>query len=158
QHPESVAPLEIHVPADGIRLPMVSKRGKSLVEGRLNGEGPYRFYFDTGAAQGVIDAALAKKLGAQVVGDVGIMSAGDAPGKKPIPGKLVRIDRLELDAARLSSVTLASMDLSRLGKQNAPVGVLSAALLPGYLVTWDYPKKEVRIHAGELPPADNKTV
>jgi hypothetical protein len=157
QHPEPIAPLEIQVPADGIRLPMVSKRGKSLVEGRLNGEGPYRFYFDSGAAQGVIDASLAKKLKAEVVGDVGIMSGGDAPGKKPIPGKLVRIDRIELDAAKLGSVTLASMDLSRLGKQG-PVGVLSAALLPGYLVTWDYPKKEVRIHAGQLPTADNKTV
>jgi len=158
QHPEPIPPLEINVPAGGIRLPMVSERGISLVEGRLNGKGPYRFYCDTGAAMAVVDAALAKKLEFDVVGKAAIMSGGDDPAKKPIAGKLVRIEQLELGAAKLGSVTLASMDLSHLGKQGSPVGVLSAALLPGYLVTWDYPKKEVRIHAGELPAADNKTV
>jgi hypothetical protein len=124
----------------------------------LNGKGPYRFYFDTGAALGVVDAALAKKLEFEVVGDIGIRSGGDDPAKKPISGKLVRVDRLDLGAAKLGSLTLARMDLSRMGDKDSPVGVLSAAVLRGYLVTWDYPKKEVRIHAGELPAADNKTV
>jgi hypothetical protein len=54
------------------------------VEGRLNCQGPYRFFFDTGADIAAIDAALAKKQDFPVIGEIRVMSGGDDSVKKPI--------------------------------------------------------------------------
>jgi Aspartyl protease len=158
QHPDSLMPPGIEMPADGLRVPMASLGGRSIVEARVNGHGPYRFYFDSGASGAVISLALAKELKLPTTGQAGVRSGGDDPEKKPLMAEVVRIDRLELGTAKLSSVMLVALDRARLGTRDAPAGVLSAALFPGYLVTWDYSKKEVRVRAGELPVADNKTI
>ncbi len=139
-------------------LPMTFRGGRPIIEAKINGKGPFRFYLDTGASGPVMNQVVASELGLKVIGEVGIKSGGDAPNKKPIAAKLVSIDTLELGKARLSGVTIASMDRSRLGDKDAPSGTLSPAMFPGYLVTLDYPKKEVRIRAGALAPPDDKTI
>jgi hypothetical protein len=150
---------EIEMGADGVRLAMGSYGGRALVEARVNGEGPYRFFFDTGASGPVISQKLAEQLKLEVIGEAGVKSGGDAPDKEPIAAQLVRVDRLELGLAKLSAVTIVAMDRTRLRKdQNAPEGVLSPAMFPGQLVTLDYPKKEIRIRSGELGTPDGKTV
>jgi hypothetical protein len=141
-----------------VHLPMSFRGGRPVIEGKISGKGPYRFYLDTGASGPVLSQALASELGLKIIGSVGIKSGGDAADKKPIAGKLVNIDLLELGQVRLTDVTIAAMDRSRLGGKDAPSGVLSPAMFPGYLVTLDYPKKEVRIRAGALPPPDDKTI
>src|SRR6516225_11726368 len=39
---------KIEMGADGVKLAMGSSGGRASVEARVNGEGPYRFFFDTG--------------------------------------------------------------------------------------------------------------
>jgi hypothetical protein len=154
----SIAAPKIVIPAEGIRMPMTARGGRPVVTAKVNGKGPFRFYFDTGASGPVISNALAKELKLTMVGEVQVLSGGDAPGKKPIPGKLVRIDRLEMGTAIVEGATVAAMDRARLEGEDSPIGVLSPAMFPGYLVTLDYPRKEIKFRVGELPVPDNKTV
>jgi hypothetical protein len=140
------------------RIPFDPRGGRPTVEARLNGQGPYRFYFDTGASGPVMSQRFATELKLNSIGEVQVKSGGDAPDKKPLPGRLVLVDRLELGSAKLSAVIIAAMDRSTLEKDGAPVGVLSPAMFSGYLVTMDFPKKEIRIRPGDLAAPDNKTI
>ena len=60
----SPAPVAVEVPAAGLTLPMQDAGGRPVVDVRINGKGPYRFIFDTGASLTVIDAELKEILGA----------------------------------------------------------------------------------------------
>src|SRR5262245_44190276 len=42
--------------------------GKSVVEVKINGQGPYRFFLDTGAGGMVINGDLAKELKLPIIG------------------------------------------------------------------------------------------
>lgn len=137
-----------------LRLPFSLMRGKLLVEAGVNGKGPYRFWFDTGASGSVISQSLARELGLKSVGQVAVRG-GSGPN---LSGELVTVDEIALGTAKLSGVTLVAMDLSRVGVQDAPVGVLSPVLFPGHLVSIDYAKRIIRIRPGELPAPDDKTV
>jgi hypothetical protein len=148
----------VEIGAEGVTLPMGLRGGRPVVAARVNGKGPYPFYFDTGASGSVLSHKLARELKLEVIGRAGVKSGGDAADRKPIAAELVRVDRLEIGAARLSAVPVVAVDLTRLGGPDAPVGVLSPALLSGYLICLDYPKKEIRIRAGGLGRPDNKTV
>jgi hypothetical protein len=149
---------EIALGAEALRLPMSFRGGRPVVEARVNDRGPYAFYFDTGASGPVISRRLTDELKLPVLGEAAVKSGGDAADKEPIPAQLVLIDRLQLGVAKLSEVNIISMDRGRLGDREAPVGVLSPAMFQGYLVTLDYPKKEIRIRCGELGEPDTKTV
>jgi hypothetical protein len=42
--------------------------------------------------------------------------------------------------------------------EDAPPGVLSGSSFPGYLLTFDYPRKLIRIRKGELAPSDGRSI
>lgn len=135
---------EISVPPQGAVFAMPDYEGRPLVDLTINGKGPYRFIFDTGAEMTVVspelrdELALPEKEGA----------SANLDGRK-IP--LVRIDSLKLGDAHLSGVTAFPVDLTRLLRnENPPRGVLCAMSFAGNLVTFDYPKKEIRINPGAL--------
>lgn len=141
-----------------VRLPMTFRGGRPVVAARINEKGPYNFFLDTGASGPVLSEKLATELDLEVIGEVRVKSGGDGPDKPGIAAKSVLIGRLDLGAAKLTGVKIVAMNRDRLGGGDAPAGVLSAAMFPGYLVTLDYPKKEVRIRAGELAAPDDRTV
>jgi hypothetical protein len=149
---------DVRVPAEGVRVPLNLYGGRPVVEVRVNGRGPYRFYFDTGASGPVLGERLARELNLPQVGQAAVKSGGDAPGKNPIAARLVRLDNLELGAVRLAAVTVVAMDHGRLGGADAPLGVLSPALFRGLLVTLDFSNKELRVRPGELGTPDDKTI
>jgi hypothetical protein len=154
---------ELHAPkidlgSEMLRVPMGFRGGRVVVEARVNDKGPYSFYFDTGASGPVISQALADELKLPIMGEAGVKSGGDAADQKPIPAHVVRINQLQLGPAQLSDIHIVSMNRIQLEGQHAPVGVLSPAMFPGYLVTLDYPKKEIRIRSGKLGNPDNKTI
>ncbi len=157
EHHAPPAP-KIELGTEEARLPMSFRSGLVTVEASVNGKGPYHFFFDTGAAGAIIDQGLAKELKLPVVGEAGVKSGGDAPDKKPIPAQLVNVDRLQIGSIKLSSVTIIALAHELRGGSDGPVGVLSPAMFPGYLVTYDYSKKEIRIRAGELGDPDQKTI
>ena len=140
---------EIALPDTGVSLPMTFVGGRPVVEATVDGKGPYPFVLDTGASGAVVSAAFAKERGWEAVGRARVQSPGSPTATET---ELFRIARLELGAARVSGLTAAAADLSGPfpGKED-PIGVLSAGMFAGYLVTIDYPGKRVQIAPGELP-------
>jgi len=124
----------------------------AIVEVRVNGQGPFKFGIDTGAAGGGrIDKSLVEKLGLQVVGQA---RAGDMSGKNQSTINLVEIGKLSVGDAVFSGVRAAVGDYGELGV----AGILGVGLFAEHLLTLDYPRRRVRIEQGELPPADGQKV
>jgi hypothetical protein len=151
-------PPQVELGGGEVRVPLTFVGGRPVVEARINGKGPFRFYFDTGASGPVIGQKLARELDLEVIGAAAVKSGGDAPEKKPIPAEVVRLKEVELGGAKLAAVHVVAMDRAALGDKDAPDGVLSPALFRGYVVAIDYPKQEMRIRAGQLEQPDDKSV
>ena len=138
-------------------VPMLADGGV-LLEVKVNGQGPYRFALDTGAAGGGrISRALAEKLKLQVVGQA---RSGDPSGKNVETVDIVEAGTLTLGTASFSDVHLAVRDLPRRpgGPDEGLDGILGFGLFEDFLLTLDYPARQVRIEKGELPPIDSREV
>src|SRR5271169_2150997 len=118
-------PPEIKMAKEGVSLPLSFVGGRPVVEAMVNGKGPYRFYFDTGASGPVVSKQLTKELGLKGSAEIGVSSGGDGPKSKPIPGELVQFQRVELGGAQIANLHIVAMDMGRIGNEDAPVGVLS---------------------------------
>jgi hypothetical protein len=158
QHEHKMPPAIVELGGKEVAVPLSFVGGRPVVEVKISGKGPYRFFFDTGASGPVISKKGADELGLRPEGEAMVKSGGDGPNAKPIIANRVTIGELELGMARLREVMIVAMDRTRLGGDTAPVGVLSPNQLQHHLVTIDYPKKELRIRAGELPQADEKSI
>jgi aspartyl protease len=149
-------------PPEGVELketpvivPMESFGGRPVVSLLLDGKGPFQFVLDTGAGGCVVSRALTDSLGLEASGDVRVGSPGGATN----PGAFVKIGKVEMGGATLRGVTMIATDLSRVFHlPGAPVGVLSALVFAGNLVTFDYPKQQILIRPGELPAANGGDV
>jgi hypothetical protein len=128
---------KINVPAEGASVPMLDIGGRPVVEAKINGKGPFPFILDTGATNTVIDSGLIDEL-----------SLGDSV-KELIIGA-IKVTGLEVDEGPITAM---------FGKVDKPPrGVLSALSFPGYLLTFDYPKKKIILRKGALPEADGKKI
>lgn len=135
------AETKISVPEKGATFPMLSVGGRPAVHARINGQGPFLFIIDTGATQTVIDSSLASEL-----------SLTDAGG-----GTIIK--QLEVGDVTLREFTVMVGALLRMpGKEDMPRGVLSAHAFPGYLITFDFPGKQITIRPGALGEPDGKTI
>ena len=149
----SPAPVAIEVPAAGLTLPMQDVGGRPVVDVRINGKGPYRFIFDTGASLTVIDSELKDALALPPV--PGMRAA--APGHGGPAPTILSVDSLAVGGATLRGLTVALLPFSGLPGDPRPRGVLSALSFPGHLVTFDYPAKKIRIAKGKLGDPDSLT-
>jgi hypothetical protein len=121
--------------------------GRPVVEARLNGHGPYRFVFDTGAGVCVLTPDLAREVGAKFTekSRIGDPSAPDA----------VEVDRgtigIEIAGEKFDGVEAVIWDqksiMSALGDVR---GVLGLDCMPNRVVTLDYAKNELRLSRGPL--------
>jgi hypothetical protein len=117
---------------------MLDFGGRPVVEVMLDGKGPYRFIFDTGAAFNVIDSSLGAELGLE---------------------DSATLDEVRLAKVALHDVEAVVMPISKmLGTGDVPRGVLSASALPGALVVFDYPGRRIAFRKGALGEPDGKTV
>jgi Aspartyl protease len=141
-------------PDSAVTLPMRWFGKKPVIEAKINGKGPYQFFFDTGAQGSVLGLDLVEELGLKVVGKGEVTS----PGGKGIPSKQVRFG-LEVGGLNVKDVSAFAFDRARLyGDPAAPKGVLSPRAFSGYLVIFDFPRERFLIRKGELPAADDVTV
>jgi hypothetical protein len=151
--PESpVVPLD--VPRGGISVPFELVGDQPVFEVKVQGEGPYRFILDTGAAgTGRVSRELRETLGFEKVGEV---LAGDPSGKNTQRRDMVRVDELAV-----GGVVFRDLDMLLAGGQREDEGidgVLGFALFSEALLTLDYPAKTLRLEKGALPPADGKEI
>jgi predicted aspartyl protease len=155
-HREIPKPDRIELAREEVVVPMGSSSGRPVVEVTLDGKGPYKMVLDTGASGTVLSLALLEKLHLPVVGEARV---GSPLGPVTDTGKIVHIGRVEVGGVSISGMTVVAMDLSRVFREpDDPVGVLSAALFSGYLVTLDYPGRRIVFHSGELPPVDGQRI
>lgn len=127
---------------------------RPVIEAHVDGNGPFRFYLDTGAGGSAITAELAKALGMEVVAQQRV----GAPGTDGIDVDVVRVDSLVLDGIALHGLELPTLPADRLGGKDAPQGVFSLRELPGLLVTFDFAGGRILLASGALPEPDGKTV
>jgi hypothetical protein len=128
---------KIEVPPEGASVPMLDIGGRPVVEVKINGKGPFPFILDTGATDTMIDSGLSDEL-----------SLGDSV-KELIIGA-IKVTDLEVNDGPVTAM-FAKVD-------KPPRGVLSARSFPGYLLTFDYPKKKIILRKGVLPEADGKKI
>ncbi|HET7496780.1 MAG TPA: serine hydrolase, partial [Candidatus Eisenbacteria bacterium] len=96
-------PASTVLPAGGAVVPMAWAGHLASVEVTLNGQGPFRFAIDTGAAGCLrIDEAVARKLGLPVVGEARV---GDPSGKNMKTAEIVAVDSLAAGGARFAGLT-----------------------------------------------------
>lgn len=148
-------PADISVPDGGVTLPMELFAGKPVVEVKINGQGPFRLFLDTGAGATVLDQDLADEL--KLTPD-GTTRLGDPSNPQAIEAKRNQIAKLELGGATLGKFVAVSFDRSALYRPGAPRGVLGIPLFRKLLLTIDYPGSKVGIKRGVLPAADGKTI
>lgn len=123
--------------------------GKSVVEVKINGKGPYRFFLDTGAGGMVINDDLARELGLPVVGSTEL---GDPSNPHAIKANRVHIDRLDLGGAAFQDIVCASWDRSILYPGgDAPRGIVGFPLFAECLLTLDYPAGKITLSKDNLP-------
>jgi len=143
--PKPYSAFELSSPV--VELPML-EGDEVLLEVRVDGQGPYRFALDTGAARGGrIDAKLAKTLGLSVVGRA---MTGDGTGKNRQESEIVQAHTITVGGASFQDVELLARDFQS-GPGVGLDGVLGIGLFQDLLLTLDYPARRVRIETGELP-------
>lgn len=140
---------------ESIVLPMRLVDGMPAVEVFVNGQGPFNFRIDTGGAgQARVDAAVVEKLKLPQVGEArGSAGSGGAAVAMPI----IRLGSLKLGPLEFKNVEAPSRNYNDRGGERID-GILCFNLFAEYLLTLDYPARQVKLRRGELPTPDGKQI
>lgn len=152
----SPAPARTQLAAP-VTIPMsLAGHEKPVVEARVNGKGPFRFFLDTCAGGMVVDASLARELDLPETGRTRI---GDPTDSRRIDAAAVRIDSLTLAGAEFHDLPAVAWDRSKLySAADAPRGVIGFPVFRDCLLTLDYPASTVTIAPGALPACDGREI
>jgi predicted aspartyl protease len=151
----SDAPTKIALSSTEVVVPMQLVGRKPVVEVKINGQGPFRFFLDTGAGATVMDQSLVDELKLPVRGTTKI---GDPADPEGITAKQNQIDKLEVGGATFSNFIAVSWDRAGIYPPGAPRGVLGMPLFRQLLLTVDYPANRVVIAKGSLSKADGPDI
>lgn len=138
-----IIPFSLHASAKDITIPFDLSTGRPVIEVMLNGKGPYKFIFDTGASGSVIDAGISKELNLNVIGKVKV---GSPAGHEVLEGEVVKA-QLGAGGITLDSMQAASIEIKKFAGSD---GILSFKAFAGYLMIIDYPASKIRLTEGEL--------
>jgi hypothetical protein len=129
---------------------------RPAAEVRVNGQGPFLFLIDTGAggAPARADASLVRRLGLRPSGAERTSDAGGAAASID----RVTLDSVELGALHAGRVEAYARDYNGANYLPRIDGILGLAFFRDVLLTLDYPRSQVRIAHGALPPADGRTI
>jgi membrane-associated protease RseP (regulator of RpoE activity) len=122
------------------------------VEVKINGHGPYRLIFDTGAPTNLINNKLAK--------EAGVMKKGDKGPGLPLfgMGGIKTMDMLEIGDVKLEKVPVIVMDhptVTAISKALGPVdGIIGFPLFARYKTVVDYEKRELTFTPNGYQPGD----
>ena len=144
------APGAIEVPAEGISLPMEDFGGRPVVSVEIGGQGPFRFVVDTGASVSVISPRLQERLSLSAARGVQAMTPGGGPA--PV---ILSIPVFRLGPVVIRDLMAAVLPGNPFAGEDAPLGILSGSSFPGYLLTFDYPRKQISIRKGELASSES---
>lgn len=133
---------------------MVERYGKPYVMVTVNGRGPYRFVIDTGTSgEALVTPELADVLGLPTVGQISL-SDSSGQGSRKVP--TVLIESLELAGVRFANVrAVRHAFFAEAGNCD---GVLGFKLFRNYLLTLDFPNRQVVLTTGALTEDGGKSV
>ena len=120
------------------------------IEIKVNGTGPYRLIFDTGAPMNVVTNRLAKAAG--------LTKKDDKPAMMFGLGGAKTIDTLEVGGLKAEKVNVMVMDhptVAAISKALGPIdGLIGFPFFAQYKTTIDYQKKELTFVPNGYVPAD----
>ena len=144
----SATALSSGAQARAFSVPFELYRGHIYVQAFVNGKGPYRFVFDTGASGiGRADTRLVKELSLRVTGQ-----EQNSDGINVAPITMVAADSIRLGNLQKRDVTLASRDYNIHRKPSeAPVmGIIGRDFYRDRLLTIDYPARKITFSTDSL--------
>jgi Aspartyl protease/PDZ domain len=148
-----VVPLRADEPAKPVAVPfdlLVTKH--MVIQVRVNGKGPYRMIFDTGAPVSLISSKVAKAAG---------VLTGNAP--KPLfnlfgPAEQSKVKTLEIGDLKARAVPVIVMDhptVQLISTMLGPIeGIVGFPFFARYRMTLDYQAKEMTFVPNDYEPAD----
>jgi len=134
--------------------PMIERYGKPYVMVTIDGKGPFRFVIDTGTgADAFVSPELADQLqlptsAAAVVND----PSGQGPHRAPV----VLLPSIRIAGVEFSWVKAIRHEVT--GEAGSCQGLLGFTLFRDYLLTLDFPNRQVRLTEGALLPDGEMTV
>lgn len=137
-------PADFEMPASGEVV--VPAKGGVEFDAMLNGQGPFRFIFDSGASMNVLTPAVAQQLGLHPEGPV-IQAAG--AGSDSIPTQITRVDQVRIGDLVLHDQAFLILPMPW-GDHPGPVAAVGYELMKRLLVTVDYENERLIFDA---PPS-----
>ena len=138
-------------------LPLLPFGTQPAVNVHINGRGPYLFLVDTGAS-GVarIDSSVVSALQLPTVGST---TASGATAGAAVQIRQVAVSLLSVGSRRYSNLTPLSRSYNTPGEYLPQIGgILALNLFERELLTIDFPRRQLRIEPGDLPPANGSTI
>ena len=134
--------------------PLEITHSRPYVMVMVNGKGPFRFVIDTGTGgQAFVTSELVDQLGLPAAGVIHLNDPSGQGGRK-VP--LVRIESLEVAGVQFKGVKAAVHDFD-FGDGSCQ-GLLGFVLFRNYLLTLDYPKRQMILAQGNLAPDEGRSV
>jgi len=118
---------------------------RPIIELTINGEGPYKFIFDTGSSTNVIDEKLNQEFGFTVV-DVDTLGVQGTENK--LVSRRVVVPKINFPGTNILKDT--EMSVVNLRGMLPIDGIISGIFFDDYLVAIDYPRSELILIRGEL--------
>jgi tetratricopeptide (TPR) repeat protein len=126
--------------------------GLMIVEGHVNGQGPFRFLVDSGATSTVLSNALFDSLKIPILSTAVVSCIG---GTGRTGTKLAKVEKLRIGELEISNLPISSFDNSIFAELID--GVLSTADLADFLITLDYPDRRILLAPRPSNPVPKKT-
>ncbi len=152
QPPEKTAEEAKKAAGKPVVVPFELLRSRHMaVDVKINGKGPYRLIFDTGAPTNLINNKLAK--------EAGVLKKDDKPA---IPlfgmGGAKTLDTFEIGGVKMEKMPVMVMDhptVTALSNALGPIdGIVGFPFFARYKTTVDYEKKELTFVPNGYEPAD----
>jgi len=119
-------------------IPFQPFYGLMLVEGHVNGQGPFRFLLDSGATSTVLSNELFDSLKIPILSTAVVSCVG---GTGRTGTKLAKVEKLKVGELEISNLPVSSFDNTIFAELID--GVLSTADLADFLITLDYPDRRI---------------
>ena len=138
--------------AKAITVPFdLLKTQHMTVQVKINGDGPYRLIFDTGAPYTLLSRKLAMTSG--------VVPKGEKPAMPLLPGiGQYKIKTLEIAGLKAENLPTMVMDyplIKEISKVLGPVdGIIGLSFFARYQLTIDYQKKEMTFVPNGFEPPD----
>jgi len=134
-----------------MRVPFEIVRGRIYVQARVNGAGPYRFMFDTGASgMGRADTSLVQELSIPIAG-----TSTNSDGVNTTKIDVVRLQSLSVGGLTRANVEVLSRDYSADGETVQISGIIGRDFFADGLFVIDYPARMLVFTRASLRSGDS---